>query len=280
MARTVRQRFGDLKTFTEADMTAVLGKWSTNSGDNPDLSYKVVFGESPVLSADTETEIWTNTAGGMEVPTNAETLAIVSSSIQDDNGGTGVDAVFVEGLDNDYLPQSELVILNGTGTVNSVNTYRHVSEVNCLNITTSGTTNAGNISITNSTSGDRLGYISTGQSISEHGQYLVPAGYNALLLDFHSSTFKSGGTKADRKAEMDLIFMPLDGGAGNGIRYKTIKIGVADSGVTGEEFALPLVIGARTCIVPTATADTANTIVTIQYDLLLIKETIDIDSIF
>lgn len=280
MTQTLRQKLYDkIHDFEELDYTAVIGKFK-GTATNPDVSYKVVFADSPVLTADTITEIWPNPAGSMEHPTTNETLSIVSSSIQDDSGGTGIDAVFVEGLDGDYLPQSELVILDGTTPATSANTYRHVYEINCLNVTTSGTTNAGNISITNSSSGERLGYVEAGDSISEHGQFVVPAGYNALLLDFHVSAFKDGGTKADRKAEVDIVFIPLDGGAGDRIEYKTIKTGVADSGISGEEFKLPLVVNPRTCICPKVTADTSNTRVAIQYDLLLIKETIDIDTIF
>lgn len=279
MTDTLRQKLSRIANFRNLDYVAVFGILK-GTNTNPDVSYKVVFGDSSTLSADTETEVWPNPAGGMQIPTNAETLAISSSSIQDDNGGSGIDAIFIEGLDGDYLPQSELVILNGTATVNSTNTYRHVSEINCLNVTTSGTANVGNISIVNSSSGDRLGYVEAGDSISEHGQFMIPTGYNGLLLDFHASAFKDGGNKADRKAKLDLIFVPSDGGAGDGIRYKTIKSGIGDQGISGEEFALPLVVGARSLIIPSATADTSNTRIAIQYDLLLVKETVDIDSIF
>lgn len=285
MTDRLRQRLYSHKDFGDLVYSAVLGKFSKDEyseadGSYPDISYKIIFGDTPVLSADTATEIWPNTAGDMEFPTAAETLSIVSSSTQDDAGGTGVDAVFVEGLDSDYLPQSELIFLDGTTPATSTNTFVHVSEINCLNITTSGSSNVGSISITNSSSGDRMGYVEATDAISEHGQFVVPAGYSALILDMYTSAFKDGGTKAARKAELDIIFEPLDGGAGDRIRYKTLKTGVGDTGITGESFTAPLVVGPKVAIIPVATTDTANTRVAVQYDLLLIRETVDIDSIF
>lgn len=282
---TLRQLLYKEDNLDKLTYSALLGKWSKDeysraNGILPDVSYKLVFGDTAPLAADTPSHIWPNTAGDMEFPTAAETLAVVSSSIQDDSGGTGVDAVFIEGLDGDYLPQSELVLLDGTTPATSTNTFLHVSEINCLNITTSGTTNAGAISITNSSSGDRLGYIEAGESISEHGQFIVPAGYNALILDFYVSAFKDGGSNASRKAEMDLVFLPLDGGAGDRIEYKTLKTAVSDSGISGESFKVPLITGDKVCILPIGTADTANTRIALQYDLILIRQDIDIDTIF
>jgi hypothetical protein len=274
---TLRQRVSGLRTFGELDLIAVYGHWTGVSG-NPDISYRVVFGDSPSMSANTPAQVWPQ-SGNMALPTAAETLSIVSSSIQDDAGGTGIDAVFIEGLDGDYLPQQELVILNGTGAVTSTNSYLHVSEVNCLNVTTSGTTNAGNITITNSSSAQNLGYVMAGDSQSKHGQFIVPAGYNALIMSVDSSAFRTSGT-GEKRAELDITFTPVDGGAGDRIVYSTIRMGISSAGVSEQVFPLPLVVSEKTCIAPKANPEANNTEVSVQYELLLIKDTVDIDSIF
>ena len=87
-----------MKDWDEVVYKAVIGSFSKDENDFsdgtlPDISYKVVFGETPTLAADTETQIWTNPSGSMETPAAAETLSIASSSIEDDAGGTGIDAI-------------------------------------------------------------------------------------------------------------------------------------------------------------------------------------------
>lgn len=279
---TVRQRIAKLKDFATLDKIAVMGDWSASSNDTdtlPDVSYKVVFADSGNISAGATKDCW-GASSDMDYPTSAEVLDIVSSSIQDDIGGSGTDAVFIEGLDGDYSPISELVILDGTTTVNSTKSYVHVSEINCLNITTSGTTNAGNITITNTTSGQNLGYVNAGDSISEHGQLVVPAGYNAIMITIEASVFRTSGTGV-RRAELDLIFKPLDGGAGDRIEYKTIRFGVSSEGGVSEiHYDIPIVIGSRVALIPRATAEANNTEVAAQYAVLLVKETVDIDTLF
>jgi hypothetical protein len=279
----LRQRLYKEGTFESLVYSAVMGKWSKDEysegdGSYPDVSYKLVFGDSPILSAGVSAEIWPQ-SGAMGLPTTAEILNVVSSSVQDDSGGTGVDAVFIEGLDGDYLPISELVILDGTTIVNSSLSYVHVSEINVLNLTTSGTTNAGNIIITNTTSGDNLGYITAGDSISKHSQFLVPAGYNAIIMSLHTSTFRTSGS-GDRRAEVDLHLEPVDGGLGNMIDYKTLKFGSSSAGITETDFHIPIVIGDKILVHFNATAEANNTLCTVHYELILVKQDIDIDTLF
>lgn len=281
----LRQRVvseGDMQRLIYA---AIWGKYSpsrSTSGTDPtypDVSYKIVFADSISLSADTQADIWPNPSGVMEYPSSAELLSIVSSSIQDDAGGSGVDAVFIEGLDGDFNPQSELVILDGTTAVNSVGTYIHVYKVNCLNITTSGTTNAGNISITNDTSGNRLGYILAGDSISKHGQFVIPAGYNGIIVNLEAGAYRSSGT-GERRASVDFDFIPLDGGAGDRIIYRTVKLSSSSGSATSTLFTVPFVTGQKVAVVAKATAEASNTFVSVKYGVVLVRDTIDIDSIF
>jgi hypothetical protein len=264
--------------------SAIMGKWSKDeyneaNGTLPDVSYRIIFADSPVLSSGVSNEIWPLSGAAMGTPSSAEILDVVSSSTQDDAGGSGVDAVFIEGLDGDYLPQSELVVLDGTTTVNSVNSYVHVHTLNCLNLTTSGTTNAGNITVTNTTSGDTLGYILAGDSISKQSQFVIPAGYNGIMLGGHFSTYRSSGSGA-RRSEIDLQLTPLDGGLGDRIDYQTLKLGSSSETTDELRFSIPLVVGDKIFIHPTATAEANNTLVSVQYTLILIRQDIDIDTIF
>lgn len=157
MSVTLRNRLKNIKSIDELVKIALFSEWSYDSDGLPPITYKIIIGDSPTLSAGDRDEIWPLAGTDMAKTSSAEVLDIVSSSIQDDAGGSGMDAVFIEGLDGDFNLQSELVLLDGTTTVNSVNSYIHVHEINCLNITTSGTSNAGNITVTQTTSGGTLG---------------------------------------------------------------------------------------------------------------------------
>ena len=276
---TLRQRISRIETIEELVKLAVFSEWSYDTDSLPPITYKQIIGDSGTLSTGDRDEIWPLAGTDMTQTKTAETLSIVSSSAQDDAGGTGTDAVFIEGLDGNFMFQSELVLLDGATPVTSSNSYIHVHEINCLNITNSGTDNAGNITITQSSSGGTLGYVSAGDSISKHGQILIPAGYNALLLGGEYSVYRSSGSGA-RRVTIDLDLTPLDGGAGDGINYKTLKLGgSSEAGTTNIDFTIPLVIGQKIFLHPYATAEANNTKVSITYTLLLIKETIDLDSL-
>lgn len=278
MVDTLRKRISSIKTIDELVKIALFSEWSYDSDGLPPITYKIVVGDSGNISAGVREEIWP-LGTEMARTTTAETLSIVSSSIEDDAGGSGVDAVFVEGLDGDFKLQSELVVLDGTTPVTSTNSYVHVHEMNVLNITTSGTTNAGNITATQSSSGGTLGYILAGDSISKHGQFLIPDGYNALMLGGEYSVYRTSGS-GSRRAEIDLQVTPLYTGASQNIEYRTLRLGAASEAAANQiKFDIPLVLRGRLFIHPHATAEANNTKVSVEYSLLLIKDTIDLDSL-
>lgn len=108
---------------------------------------------------------------------------------------------------------------------------------------------------------------------------MIPAGYNALMLGGEYSVYRSSGSGA-RRATIDLDLTPLDGGNGDGVEYKTLKLGgSSEAGAATIEFDIPLVIGQKIFLHPHATAEANNTKVSISYALLLIKDTIDLDSL-
>jgi hypothetical protein len=247
-------------------------------GNTPDISYKIVFGDTPSLSAGVESDIWSNT-NAQDTAASAETLSIVSSSVNDDTAGTGVDGVNIEGLDGDYNPVSEFIFLDGTTPVTTTAQFLFVYTVSCVAITSTGSTNAGNITVTNSSSGDNLGYIKAGDSISKQSQFIIPAGYNGILLSLHTAAYNASGSGAKR-AKVDFNFEPQTGGAA-GVRFRTLKISASsESGTSEDTFHVPLTVGEKVGIYPAATADANNTIVSCQYELILVKTTVDIDTVF
>lgn len=267
---TVRQLVDSYHNLDELKYAALIGRHADNT-NNPPIAYKIVYGESPTLVAGTETQIWP-TATAMAFPKTAETLSVVSSSADDDGSGIGTDLVNIEGLDGDYLPISEAVFLDGLTPVTSTLSFLHITEMSVANITSTGNTNAGNITVTQSTSGDLLGYLALGDSISQQSQFTVPAGYTALLLSFHTGAYNASGSGAKR-AEVQLTFCPQTG-AGTDIDYKTLKASASsEAGLSEDEFHLPLMVQEKVAIVPRCTSDSNNAIITCSYELVLIKST-------
>lgn len=120
--------------------------------------------------------IWPNGALS-PLPTSAAVIAVSSSDANDTAAGTGLRELFIEGLDADWNIQSETVIMNGTSTVNTANTYLRVNKAYG--------TSWGNEIITQSNEGDitltigasTVAYIAAGAGQTEQCIYTVPANY-------------------------------------------------------------------------------------------------------
>ena len=148
------------------------------------------FGRNPnVKSADYET-IWDG-SNFYPWPTAAETLNVVSSDANDTSAGTGARTVEIEGLNSNWNVLTETVSMNGTTNVTTTNSFLRVYRAR---VVTAGSTetNAGTITMTNTTSSNVIAQISVDNS--GFGQtlmacYTIPAGKTGYLisLDFSSS---------------------------------------------------------------------------------------------
>ena len=140
------------------------------------------FGTNPDVGTSTE-DIWG--VGGVRVlPTTAATAVVASSSLEDDGdpAGTGAYTVEIRGLDANYVEQSEVITLNGTANVNSVNSYLRVDRA-FVRECGSSDTNVGNITIT--VGGNAQASILAGQGQTAIAMYTVPAG-KYWMIDYYS----------------------------------------------------------------------------------------------
>lgn len=134
------------------------------------------------------------------VPATAVQLQLSSTSINDTATGSGANVVRVIGLNSDWMPLQEDIVLNGQTGVLSTNT--NWLRINSMLVIQSNNgangiaSNAGNIYVTDSadtlTAGEpdtRLYCsIAIGKNQSTHGIYSVRSGYSFVSTHFKSSS--------------------------------------------------------------------------------------------
>lgn len=138
------------------------------------------------FNADVDTgsqEIVASFGGTFNIMTTADTLEVVSTSANDTSLGTGARIVQIIGIDADFLTQTELVTLNGTTAVTTVNSWLGVNRVVVIS---SGTSqyNEGDINIedTAGTVGTQAQVLAT-SSVTQQAIYHTQINHS-LLLDW------------------------------------------------------------------------------------------------
>jgi len=275
---TVRQKLYGFNSFDELRYAAVLGT-CFGTGEIPDISYINKFGLSGTLTAGVEEDVWSQ-GGTYTRMTSAETMDIVSTSANDAPSGTGIDSIFIRGLDGDYEPINETITLNGVTSVETTNSYLFIYRMEARNNTATGTTNDGTITATASTAATVQGHMPAGDSTTNGSHFLVPNGYSGLVTDLHLSIHRVGASGL-RRAIIDLRTVPTSNADKTNINYRTIRLSASnDGGLSVNEFHNPLVIPEKTLFYLTVNADSNNTQLAFEYDVILVKTVVDIDSVF
>jgi hypothetical protein len=134
-----------------------------------------IFGYQAAVTT-TAIPVWEN-ATVYTFPTTASTLTIASTSASD----VAPAAVNISGLDANFNPISEIVVLNGTATLTTINSYLRVNAFAMVGVASGQTSNAG--VITAKQSSNILSQINAGIGKSQSTVYTVPAG-NTFYLDY------------------------------------------------------------------------------------------------
>lgn len=168
------------------------------------------FGQAPSGVQSTLTDIWSRADATPSqqiwlAPTTASVHAIVSSSTDDDGSpaGAGARTIRVYGLTSwSTAETSEDITLNGTGSVNTVNSYVIIHRIKVL---TSGATsiNVGTITATAATDGTITALILPSNGQSQMAIYGVPSTQSLYLVSYELSIHDTGGT--DKAVDSFLV---------------------------------------------------------------------------
>lgn len=150
-----------------------------------------------------ESTIWGG-GGVYNWPTAAEPITLFSASPSDANGNVGAHAVTLIGLDANYNPISEVVVMNGTANVITSNSFLRINEAYVSNVGTFQY-NVGNITGVHAntlsgtpgssvTSGNVL-HIRANTNTYESAAWTVPANVTAYMYTFLGSSAKAGETE-------------------------------------------------------------------------------------
>lgn len=183
-------------------MSKYTDEWlrQVDSGDIKDAEIIYKFGR---LDGMTSNYAPVTSGGIYQTPITADSLELVSSSIEDASGGVGATSVVVEGIASDWTRQTEVIALNGTTPVNLTNTWLRVYRVRVVGsntyATSADTSHVGVITLQEQGTGivwatiDVEGGIGIGTSLI--GNFTVPKGYIAYVI--HEEIFMEAAKPVD-----------------------------------------------------------------------------------
>lgn len=156
------------------------------------------------------------------IPSSATTYYIVSTSVQDATGGTGVDKVKIIYLDANGLEATTVVTLNGTTAVSIGTGFGFIQWMESYHSVTSDREAAGDISITSNNGAaaeaNTIEQIQAGNNRSLSGRYKVPSDRHAHLNSYHVSTAKLGAASTFDVALRATVFND-DGSLSNAYHF-------------------------------------------------------------
>jgi hypothetical protein len=133
------------------------------------------------MAQNTVEDIWTNT-GTLVYLSAAETMEIASTNANDTSAGTGAQTVSIEGVDGTGAALTEIVSLNGTTDVTTLNSFYRVNRMKVLTVGSDASgSNIGDITATATTSATVQCHMLAGTSLSMNSHYTVPLGKTGLV---------------------------------------------------------------------------------------------------
>jgi hypothetical protein len=159
----------------------------------PGVRGHIMRGHNPDIDTAAFEDVW-EAGGEKQWLTAAETMHLTSTSANDATGGTGVTAVRVLGVDNDYNEIVETVPMTGLTNSTTSQAFLRINQILAL---TSGSlrTNDGSIIATASTAGTVQAQMNAGECISQDCHFTVPTGWVAIIPrgEINAAKIQGGG---------------------------------------------------------------------------------------
>ena len=220
-----------------------------------DHSFNHKFGAVPEMSRDTTGTVW-DVDDTLYPWAALDTPSVVNVERNDaaDEGHT----VTVQGLDADYNPVEDTIVINGANTLGTV-LFKRVNRAFCAD---GGATNTGNIDIeAGAAGGTTVARITAGKGQTLMAVYTVPAGKTGYIYQ-GTATVQAG---ADATGDMMVRYFGQD----------TFRVGhtFEVSGTGGQylyDFAFPIPIPEKSDIDIRAIMRSNNARLTAAFDILLV----------
>ncbi len=212
------------------------------------------------LAADETADIW-SVNGSRTLLTQASTISVVSSSIQDVDGGSGASAISIYGLNENYDEISEIVMLNGTTPVVSTQAFLRINLVFAVD-----KINVGRIVGTATTGGSTQLAIEIGIGSDESVHLTVPRGKTAVIPSLAASVFRSSGS-GRRTATFKI-----KGSIPGFVAYNVFLFDASNdgSGFIQLNFDVPYLLPEYSDFIVTATAETNATKASCVYSAVIV----------
>ena len=236
---------------------------SVSRGDIVGDSVVFISGKNADINGTAE-DLWGESTS-LTYLTSAETMEVNSSSAADTSAGTGMQSIVIFGSGDDNEALFEIVTMNGTSDVTTVNAYKRINSVLGF-VSGSCETNAGIIRLTSTTAGTVQAHMEAGISIAVQGFRTIPAGKAAIIKQIELD-----GTRLTGGQLPLLTFKVYARRSGAGSPWFVILERQVDTAVDNQlviPFPLSAVLDAGTDIRLNAATTVTNSIVSMRVTLL------------
>jgi hypothetical protein len=167
--------------------------WQVSRGKVPGATAINIFAASNNVGTGSPVTLWELTGTtAYAFPASAQQMHMASSSATD----TGTAKVLITGLNGSWNAISEILTLNGTSNVTTVNSYLRVNNMTMSTPATGQTANVGTITLKN-----LAGTVTYAQITATYGRtamsiYSVPAGYTLWVANINVYSGDGNGGNA------------------------------------------------------------------------------------
>jgi hypothetical protein len=238
-------------------------------GNVPEFRDEHQLGYNDDIDTGTSPETVWNPGGNMTFLTVAETMDIVSDSVEDASpSGTGARTVCFKGLDANFDEVEEIVTMAGLTPVTTVNSYIRRQHVFVI-LSGTNESNVGTITVTSTSSASVQAQLDPDRGEDGSSCFTIPANHLGFMSHINVGVNSREGSGGIKEARVEM-YKRLPGES-----WRIVKMFSARSDGTSTSpdlsFSTPTIFPAKTDIKWIADADVNNTSVNVQYDMILVN---------